>query len=197
MKLTISQEGSSPITISVPDNKKVKTVENDFSYAPIPEDYLKEVSLESNSIIDNIFEDVTTKLSVESIGSAVIKKFKRSKNVQIKNVAEYWKNEELKNICTYLKNNLNTLKKDTKVITLSIARSNRCKLFHRSPKDMDVNGIKVKNTEKVIDGVNVILTECTVDNAHVATSQIWFMDKSNKCYGVVVHPNICIDDMNK
>lgn len=197
MKLTISQEGSSPITISVPDNKNVKTVENDFSYVPIPEDYLKEVSIESGSIIDDIFTDVTTKLSVESVGAAVIKKFKRSKNVQIKNVAEYWKNEELKSICEYLKNNLNTLKKDTKVISLSIARSNRCKLFHKSPKDIDVNGIKVKNIEKVINGVNVILTECTVDNSHVATSQIWFMDKSRKCYGVVVHPNIYINDMNK
>ena len=153
MKITISQEGSSPISIDIDDMKAAA-------------------------------------VSTESVGSKLISKTKRSKSVSCKNPAEYFANEELKSACSFIASQAGVLKKQTEVIDLATAKVMKCKLFHRNPQDSNVNGIDIKYLEKKIAGIPVILCTCKVDNAYVGTSQIWFKDKSGKCYGVIVHPNI-------
>jgi len=139
-------------------------------------------------------ESTNPLMSSESVGGKFVKRLPK---LSLNNVAEYWKHPQVLEATKQLKANLNNLlaKKGTRPISLKEAKTLKCRFFHKVPKEFDINGIKSFVSEKVINGIPVILNEVIVDNAHVGTSQIWFTDKSGKAYGCLLHPDIFFSDL--
>lgn len=151
-------------------------------------------SINTSSKLVDSKESTNPSMSSESVGGKFVK---RMPKLSLNNVSEYWKHPQVLEATKQLKANLPALlaKKGTRPISLKEAKTLKCRFFHKVPKEFDINGVKSFVSEKVINGIPVILNEVTVDNAHVGTSQIWFTDKSGKAYGCLLHPDILFSDL--